>query len=244
MVVGSALLLGWPTQAVAQQGNADRRPEATRAELEALWAKLSPEQRTYTEAVALRERLDEGDFQIGDKVVLHVAGDTALSNTFTVNANRGLDLPNIGEVPLKGILRSELTGHLRTAVGRFIRQVDLRAESLIRIAVSGQVARPGFYNVSSIAVLGDVFTAAGGLTSLSDLSKTEVHRGGQPFLDPKQVTAAVTDGKTLDQMNLHSGDELQVAEKKKGSGTQAVLLIGSIAAAVLSIAAVAALVSK
>src|SRR5882672_10916358 len=150
-------LLGVAGTAGAQQ-NAERRPEATRAELEALWAKISPEQRSYAEAVALRERLDQGDFQVGDKVVLHVQGDTSLSREFTVNATRGLDLPNIGEVPLLGVLHSELTDHLRTVMARYIKSVDLRAESLIRIAASGQLTRPGFYNVSAASVLGDVFT--------------------------------------------------------------------------------------
>jgi len=234
-------LLGVAGTAGAQQ-NAERRPEATRAELEALWAKISPEQRSYAEAVALRERLDQGDFQVGDKVVLHVQGDTSLSREFTVNATRGLDLPNIGEVPLLGVLHSELTDHLRTVMARYIKSVDLRAESLIRIAASGQLTRPGFYNVSAASVLGDVFTAAGGLTSVSDLSKTEIRRGGQVFMSAKQVQAAITDGLTLDRMNLHSGDELQVGEKTRGSTTNTVLLIGAIAGAILSIVAVASLV--
>ncbi|HKV76471.1 MAG TPA: hypothetical protein VJN95_18270, partial [Gemmatimonadales bacterium] len=73
-----------PAAMVAQGKDTEHRPLATRADLEALWAKLSPEQRTYAEAVALRNRLDQGDFQVGDRVVIHVRGDTALSDTFTV----------------------------------------------------------------------------------------------------------------------------------------------------------------
>jgi hypothetical protein len=45
-------------------------------------------------------------------------------------------------------------------------------------------------------------------------------------------------------MNLHSGDELEVGEKKHGSTASTVILIGSIAGAALSIVALATLLKK
>jgi polysaccharide export outer membrane protein len=238
----ACVLLLWGAPVFGQQGSADLRPEATRAELEALYAKVKPEERGFAAAVALRERLDQGDFQTGDKVVLHVAGDTALNDTFTVNEHGGLDLPNIGEVSLHGVLRSELAEHLRSVVSRYIRSVDLRAESLMRITVVGQVARPGFYNLPAVAVLADVFTAAGGLTSESDIPRSEVRRNGQVFLEPEVLQSAITSGRTLDQMNLHSGDEINVAQKKHASVSSTIFLVGGIATALLSIVALVALV--
>lgn len=241
ILFAGALLLGWPAAAGAQQPAADRRPQATRAELEALWAKLKPEQRTYAEAVALRERLDQGDFQVGDKVIIHVEGDSALSDTFTVNARRGLELPNLSEIPLNGVLRSELADYLKVAVSKYVKSVDLRAQSLMRIAVLGQVSRPGFYNVPAVSLLADVFTVAGGLTANSDLGKAEVRRGGTSFLAKDKVQESITKGLTLDQMNLRSGDEINVGEKKRGGGASAIILIGSIAAALLSVVALVSL---
>lgn len=241
MVTLGLFLGGW--HQLAAQIDA-KRPQATRQELESAYSQLSTQQRTYADAVALRERLDQGDFQIGDRIVLLIRGDTSLSNTFTVSGNRTLELPNIGSVPLQGVLRSELEDHLRVVIAKFIRNVDLHAESLIRISVTGQVTKPGFYNVPATALLGDVFTAGGGLTPVSDVGKTEVRRGGQQLLAADKVQRAITEGRTLDQMNLHSGDELLVPEQKKGRTASTVLLIGSIAAALLSIVAVVALVSK
>lgn len=241
LVTLAIFLLGCPGLAGAQESDADRRPLATRAELEALWGRIKPEQRGFAEAVALRERLDQGDFQVGDRVILRVVGDSLLSNTFTVTANRALDLPNIGEVSLTGVLRSELESHLRGVISRYIRSVDFHAESLIRIAVLGQVARPGFYNLPAVALLGDVFTEAGGLTTGSDLAKTEIRRGGGTFIAREQLQRAITDGRTLDQLNMHSGDEIQVASKSQASATSVVLLVGAIAGALLSIVAVASL---
>ncbi len=231
-----------PARIQAQAGDADRKPLASRAELEALWNKLSPSQRTYAEAVALRERLDNGDFQVGDRIVLRVRGDTALSDTFTVTPKRSIDLPNIGDISLVGVLRSELEDHLRATISRYVRELDLKAESLMRIAVLGQVGRPGVYNVSSASQFGDVFTAAGGLTANSEMGKSEVRRGEQLFLDSKGLDAAITTGRTLDQLNMRSGDQVSVAEKKRGQAANTVILLGAIAGAILSIVAVVSLV--
>ncbi|HKV75078.1 MAG TPA: polysaccharide biosynthesis/export family protein, partial [Gemmatimonadales bacterium] len=202
---------------------------------------LSPEQRTYAEAVALRNRLDQGDFQVGDRVVIHVRGDTALSDTFTVTPKRSLELPNIGEVSLAGVLRSELEDHLRETISRYVRQLDLKAESLVRLSILGQIGRPGVYNVSSAALLGDVFSAGGGLTPTSDVGRSLVNRGGVVFLTSKRLEAAITEGRTIDQLNLHSGDELLVAEKKRGEFANTIIIIGAVAGAVLSIVAVVSL---
>src|SRR5918992_1433834 len=71
------------------------RPSATRDELESLTARadevassaaVSAKVRAekQREAAALRARLREGDFEVGDRVVLTVRGDSALSDTFTV----------------------------------------------------------------------------------------------------------------------------------------------------------------
>ena len=246
---GLAALLGMslvamilPVSRLTAQVDA-RRSQATRAELEALWAQLKPEQRRYSEAVALRERLDIGDFQVGDKIVLRVRGDTALSDTFTVTPSRTLELPNIGTAPLTGVLRSELEDHLKEIIGRFIKAPEVRATALMRISVVGMVGRPGFYNLPAVSLMGDVFTAAGGLNIDSDPNKTLVLRGGQPFLAMDRVTKAITEGRTLDQMNLHSGDEVRVGEKKK-AGPGALLVIGGVSAAILSIVAVVSLVAK
>jgi len=238
VILGSAAL---PAKVVGQVDA--RRSQATRAELEALWASLKPEQRRYSEAVALRERLDIGDFQVGDKIVLRVRGDTALSDTFTVTPNRTLELPNIGVANLTGVLRSELEDHLREQIGRFIKSPEVHATALMRVSVVGMVGRPGFYNLPATSLMGDVFTAAGGLNIDSDPNKTQVLRGGQPFLAMDRVTKAITEGRTLDQMNLHSGDEVRVGEKKK-AGPGALVVIGAVSAAILSVVAVVSLVAK
>lgn len=244
MAAGLIALAMAPSSSLSAQGPNDRRTLATRADLEALWAQIRPEQRTTAEAVALKERLDNGDFHVGDKVIIRVRGDTALSDTFTVKQDQSIEMANIGAISLHGVLHSEAENYVRTQLAKYIKSPDVHVESLMRISVSGQVTRPGFYNVSANALIGDVLTQAGGLTNIADISRTQIHRGGQAYLAPDRVQKAITQGLTLDQMNLQSGDEIELVENGKGHTTSTVLLVGSIAAALLSIVAVISIVAK
>src|SRR5438034_1267930 len=109
------------------QGSGDetgRRLQATRAELEARRDALREMARTarpdwlVAESTVVQLRLDQGDFRVGDRVVVTVedpspvrgAADRAgvkseeqqLSDTFTVGAGQELLLPVVGTVSLKG----------------------------------------------------------------------------------------------------------------------------------------------
>lgn len=231
----------FPHAAVAQVDV--KQAEATRAQLESLYARLSPKERVYAEAVALKERLDEGDFQAGDRIILVVRGDTALSDTFAVNTNRAIELPNIGAVPLQGVLRSELQAHLAEVLSHYLKSPEITATSLIRIGVIGQVGRPGFVYMPATTVAADAFTAAGGLTPASDLKKLKITRNGQVLLEGQQLQNDIAAGRSLDQMNMQSGDEILVGEKTSGGFARGIILFGAIAGAILTIAALVSLVS-
>ena len=235
-----ALLIA-PSRAAAQVNV--RQAEATRAQLESLYAGLSPKERVYAEAVALKERLDEGDFQAGDRIILVVRGDTALSDTFAVNANRGIELPNIGPVPLQGVLRSELQAHLEEVLSHYLKSPEITATSLIRVGVIGQVGRPGFLYMPATTVLPDAFTAAGGLTPTSNLKKVQITRNGQVLVEGQAVQNALANGRSLDQMNMQSGDEILVGEKTSGGFARGIILFGAIAGAILTIGALVSLVT-
>src|SRR5439155_14869154 len=103
-------------------------------------------------------------FQVGDRILLHVEGDSALSDTFSVVAGPALRLPNIGEIPLAGVSRNDLEAHLTRELGRYIKDPVVQARALIRVSVVGEVSRPGFYAVPVDLVLPDALMLAGGAT--------------------------------------------------------------------------------
>src|SRR5438093_9895859 len=86
-------------------------------------------------------------FQPGDRILLRVEGDSALSDTFTVVAGPALRLPDVGEICLAGVRRTDLEAHLTRELGRYIKEPVVQAHALIRVSVVGEVTRPGFYAV-------------------------------------------------------------------------------------------------
>ena len=239
--------------AAAQSDRMPARLQATRPALEQLLQSLeqagqardsSDEARTgaVLQAAAVRGRLTDGDFQAGDRVLILVEGGEApaqrpapgaprsveqqLSDTFTVGPDRSLTLPVVGVVALRGVLRSELEAHLTRELGRFIIEPVLHARPLIRISVVGAVAKPGFYAVPADAVLADALMAAGGLTADAKLDKLRIERSGDRLWQGGTLQQAMTEGRTLDEMNLRAGDQFVVPARGKGNTYDTVRTIG------------------
>ena len=224
LVLVAVLLRPASAQETAADG-AGRPHQASRAELEAL--AITAEQfasstqgssdlreQKRAEAEALRARLRDGDFRNGDRIVLYVRGDSALTDTFTVRPGRTLRLPNLPDVALHGVLRGELQGHLAAHIARFVRDPVVESESLIRLGLLGQVARPGYYFVTTDGLVTDAIMAAGGPTQDADLTKATVRRGTTELWNREQLRAAVIDGVTVDQLGLRSGDEIMIGQRR------------------------------
>ena len=204
-----------------------RGPELDRQELTTLLQRLedaagapgySRELRAQAarEASYVRERLEEGDFRVGDRVVLQVSGEPQLSDTLTVTGNRSLDLPQIGPVSLQGVLRSELENHLREVLGQYLRDPQVRARALIRIAVLGSVGSPGFYTLPASALLEEALMSAGGPAGNADIEQIRVRRGQDIVWEGELLQRAMIEGRTLDQLSLQAGDRIMVPQDRPG----------------------------
>jgi protein involved in polysaccharide export with SLBB domain len=170
--------------------------------------------RAGRDAARLRSRLRDGDFQVGDRIVLTVANDAALSDTFSVVASRMLPLRNFGTVSLSGVLRSELTDRVRAELAKYFRDPQVTATPLVRVGVLGAVARPGYYATGPDIVVTDVVMQAGGPTGDADLARSIVRRGERELFNRDDFRVAVRQGQTLDEMNLVAGDEIVVGTRK------------------------------
>jgi hypothetical protein len=138
----------------------------TRAMLEAEMKKAEAQHRT-AEAWLLKTRLDKGDFQDGDRIVMKLLSPTILlgasgNDTIIVRAGRMLPLPQMADMPLTGVLRSELTDKLTHHLAQYLRDSTVRAIPLIRLAVLGQVRSPNYYYTSADVLLSDMVMKAGG----------------------------------------------------------------------------------
>src|SRR5690349_19629006 len=95
------------------------------------------------EAFLLRNRLEHGDFQDGDRIVVQLLGSIPYNDTITVRAGKMLPLPRMDDLPLEGVLRSELNDALTHHLAKYLRDSTARATPLLRVAVLGQVGHPG-----------------------------------------------------------------------------------------------------
>lgn len=187
------------------------------------------------EAGRLRARLRDGDFQEGDRVALVVENEEALTDTFAVAQGRTLVLPGVGTLQLAGVLRSELNGHVDTFLRRYMRDPVVRSRSLIRIAVTGQVARPGFFLLPAEAPLADALMAAGGPLPTAKLGSARVERVGSRIWEGPPLRQALAAGHTLDQMSLRAGDEIVVPAEGSGRGAAVLRAAAVIPATLLAI---------
>ena len=227
---------------VAQAASADGlAPLATRTQLESLAQRReasAQQQRAGSEerradsldAARIRRRLQEGDFRAGDQILLElVGGEKPLDDTLLVRSGGTLVVAELPEISLAGILRSEVQEHLRTTLARYIREPQVRATPLTRLAVLGEVQRPGFYAFAADMPLSEVIMRAGGPTGQANLHKVSVRRGAAVLMNPNDTRDALQRGVTLDQLDLRPGDELAIAQKRGNTVQNVVLPLVTIA---------------
>ena len=201
----------------------------TRSMLETEMKKAEAQHRT-AEAWLLKTRLDKGDFQDGDRIVMKLLSPTVLlgasgNDTIIVRAGRMLPLPQMTDMPLTGVLRSELTDKLTHHLAQYLRDSSVRAIPLIRLAVLGQVRSPNYYYTSADVLLSDMVMKAGGPAPSADVNNMIIRRGGEVIWNAQDTRTALADGLSLDRLHLRAGDELYVDDVKGGISWQQVLTV-------------------
>jgi hypothetical protein len=218
----AALLLPFLWIGAAAQAQSAPGPLVTRAELtasatEAEAAAISGDPARRAEnamiAAAIRQRLQDGDLQVGDRVVVTMISDAVHRDTVVVRSGRILELPGMVVVPVAGVLRSELQERVSSEVLKYVKAQQIEVTPLMRVGVTGAVARPGYFAFASDVALTDVIMGAGGPTAIADVGKTTVLRQNQVFRTAHETSKAITSGLTLDQFGLSAGDEVVVAQR-------------------------------
>ncbi len=162
-------------------------------------------------------------FQVGDRILLIVEGDSALTDTFTVVAGPAVELPVIGAVSLKGVPRSGLEAHMTQQLKRYIKNPVVHARALIRLSILGAVLRPGFYAVPTDLVLADALMVAGGPTQEARVDKMHIQRGGTRLWSGEKLQAAIASGATVDALGLRAGDWIDVPKGRDTESTVRIL---------------------
>jgi protein involved in polysaccharide export with SLBB domain len=198
------------------QSPAPRSEYETRAELEEQ-ARIAESEHRTSEAWLLRTRLEKGDFQEGDRIVLtmHTTAVAATApETLVVRAGKTIQIPKLADLSLDGVLRSELNDRVVQYMAKYFRDPEAKTTPLLRIGILGTVGRQGYYYVSADLVMNDVLMRAGGPGGDADLEKITVRRGADVIWDGPGVRTALIDGMSLDRLHLRTGDEIVVPAKR------------------------------
>jgi len=170
--------------------------------------------RARVELAALQARLKDGDFHVGDRFLLTIRTETERSDTIAVRDSLMVSVPGLPDVSLTGLLRSELNERLSTHVATYLRNSSVRTGLLTRVSVQGAVGRTGYYYAPLDRPLSDLLTTAGGQAPNARTDEFELRRGGVRLLSGKDSKRAIKEGKTLEQLDIQSGDEVRVPAKR------------------------------
>ena len=243
---------GTGAAAAAVSGQPDRvvtpsTPDATRAELTTLLEqalrrasdaslKAADRSRAESEVAAVRKRLEAGDMQPGDRILVTIITDSLRRADMAVRDGPSLDFGAIPSLDLGGVLRSELQPAIHQHLSKYFRSPEVRVQFLTRISILGAVQRPGSHAVPPFALVSDVITqVAGGPLPSANTDKIVVTRDGREIVDEKAYRRAARDGSTVEQLGLRSGDEIRVGERGRRNWYQ-VAMVTTVAVSVFTAA--------
>src|SRR3989441_2153312 len=158
-------------------------------------------------------RAPQGDFELGDQILLEVEGDSQFTHVFSVGPGPALTLPVIGAIPLSGVRRATVEAYLGQQLARYMKNPVVHAKVLVRLGVLGEVEHPGYYAVAAGAVVSDALMAAGGPTKDAKFTAARIERGGKGLYEGNALQAAFPAGMTVGGLGLRTGDRIIVPRR-------------------------------
>jgi polysaccharide export outer membrane protein len=147
----------------------------------------------------------------GDVVKVQVFGHEELSGEFPIDENLNVTLPVVGEFSVRGMSIADLRARIRHEIGQLYTQSLVTVVPKYRVAVLGEITKPGLYSVDPTMTVYDVLAEAGGPTRDARESRIRLLRGGQEYqvaLASEAVARA-----TLRELGIRSGDQIFVPRK-------------------------------
>jgi protein involved in polysaccharide export with SLBB domain len=229
------------TSALAQSAagslasRADLTTAAERAEISAITGDPGQRAQNSMIAAAIRQRLRDGDLQVGDRVVVTVTSDAVRRDTAVVKSGPSLELSGIMVVPLAGVLRSELQDRVSAEVLKYVKARQIEVTPLLRVGILGAVVKPGYFAFASDIPLTDAIMGAGGPSVTADVNRSFVRRRNQQYRSASETSKAIAGGLTLDQFGLSAGDEIVIGQRRE-FGVGSVLAITGAMTTLLALA--------
>ena len=147
----------------------------------------------------------------GDVVRIVVWGHQELSGEFPIDENYNLLYPLIGPINVRNLSVTDLRERLNTDLSQLFQRPFIAVTPLFRVAVLGQVMKPGLYSADPTFTIFDLIAMAGGPTPDANQDKLQLLRGGAEIrvsLEPATLARS-----TLRELGVRSGDQVVVPRK-------------------------------
>jgi protein involved in polysaccharide export with SLBB domain len=143
----------------------------------------------------------------GDVIRVWVWREKDYSGEFPVEARGVVVLPLLGEVSVPGKTAEALADTLRQAYRKYLNNPSIQVTVLRRIAVQGEVVKPGLYPADATITIGELIALAGGVTPGGNPKKIRLVRDG------RVIVSGLGPGTVLQQSPVQSGDAVFVPQK-------------------------------
>ena len=147
----------------------------------------------------------------GDVVRVVVWGHTELSGEFPIDEDYNLLYPLIGPINVRSLSVGQLRERLNTDLAQLFQRPFIAVTPLFRVAVLGEVTKPGLYSADPTLTIFDLIALAGGPTHDANQSKMQLLRGGEDIRI--SLDAATIARSTLRELGVRSGDQVVVPRK-------------------------------
>jgi protein involved in polysaccharide export with SLBB domain len=149
----------------------------------------------------------------GDEVLIRAWGQVDIDYRAVVDRNGMINIPRVGNVNVSGIRYQDLTGYLRTAIGRIFRNFELTVTlgqlRSIQVFVVGQAKRPGSYTISSLSTLVNAIFASGGPSTRGSMRQIQLKRGDRTVTELDLYDLLLRGDKSKD-VQLLPGDVIYI----------------------------------
>ena len=160
----------------------------------------------------------------GDVLAIAVARFPELSVQAAVGPEGNIVLPLAGNVSVRGLTIEEATEKIRAAYNQFVIDpivtVGLAVQRTVQITVTGEVARPGLYNLAVLPRVSSALLTAGGSTTQADLRQVLIRRFlvDGSFIEQRiDLFTPLAAGEPIPDLRLEDGDAVIVPKLQVGT---------------------------
>ena len=114
----------------------------------------------------------------GDRVLLRIIRDSALTDELRIDPRGMVVLPLVGDVRIGGIAGDAVQDTIRARLARFVNPIAVEAVLMRRVRVLGAVTKPGVYYVERAFTIRDAIALAGGVAESGNERRVTLERDG------------------------------------------------------------------